>query len=529
MGGRACLVGHTSFYYGAGASASLKGCAALGKLPLVPITALLRGGVVSRESTRPARVAERPQRLVSNGRFRRRRLRLLLVAICAAGLAQCRPESPRFNLLLFVADTLRADALSCYGGSAHTPHICALAERGALFEAAYANAPWTPPSAVSIFTGNYPTAYAVLDPGGDSHASFWVSDAEVLLAEALQAHGYDVRIASGSVNVTNTNALQGFERLPEPTRPIDPGLAGVVKSGQYLQAHDGRPFFLLEWVMDPHAPYEARGALERLEVDRSRLHQPLDFYTRLGHQLPLPMRDYAPRMADYELDVLRRLYLAEVERVDEKVGNLMRALDAAGLRETSYVVFTSDHGEGFGEHGEFLHGVSFYNEVVRVPLIMAGPGIARERRVRTPVSLVDLMPTLRDVLKVACLHDPQGRSLLPLLRGPGGGEAPSHVHYLASPTRLTRGIDALVDGNHKLIAKLNGSAELYDVSDDPGELRDLAAERPRVASRMRADLERIRGEKDERRRQNFAHQTEQDRLKVHDRTLEGLQELGYVE
>ena len=110
--------------------------------------------------------------------------RLTLAALCAVSLVQCRPACPRTNLLLIVTDTLRADALACYGGSAHTPNICGLAERGVLFEVAYANAPWTPPSAASIFTGNYPTAYANLSSGPSYAPSFWVSDEEVPLGEA---------------------------------------------------------------------------------------------------------------------------------------------------------------------------------------------------------------------------------------------------------------------------------------------------------------------------------------------------------
>ncbi len=162
---------------------------------------------------------------------------------------------------------------------------------------------------------------------------------------------------------------------------------------------------------------------------------------------------------------------------------------------------------------------------------MAGPEIAPGTRVSMPVSLVDLMPTLRDLLAVDCLNDPQGRSLRPLLRG-GAGTAtdePGHAHYLASPDKLIRGMDAVVDQNYKLIAMMNGRVALYDRSEDPGELRDLADERPDVVSRMRAELGRIRGEKDARRGQNFAFRTEEDRLEVHERSLRGLRELGYVE
>lgn len=457
--------------------------------------------------------------------------RLLLATLCALGLVQCRPGPSGSNLLLIVTDTLRADALACYGGSARTPHICGLAERGVLFEVAYANAPWTPPSAVSIFTGNYPTAYANLSSGKTYVPSFWVSDEEFLLGEALRERGYDVGFGSISPLVTNANVLQGFEVLSQPPDPVDPALSGVAKTGEYLRNHDGTPFFLLEWFMDPHAPYEAEGVLEALDVDPGQLSQPLRFYSTLGHQVEPRMREHAPEMSEYEIDVLRRLYFAEVERIDEKVGNLLRALDDAGLRKSTYVVFTADHGEGFGEHGTFLHGVSFHDELTRVPWIMAGPEIAPGTRVSRPVSLVDLMPTLSDLLAADCLNEPQGRSLRPLLGGEAGaatGES-DHVHYLASADKLIRGIDAVVDENYKLIAMLNGRVALFDRSDDPGELRDVADQRTEVVSRMRAELGRIRGEKDERRRRNFAHRTEEDKLEVHERTLQGLRALGYVE
>ena len=103
------------------------------------------------------------------------------------------------------------------------------------------------------------------------------------------------------------------------------------------------------------------------------------------------------------------------------------------------------------------------------------------------------------------------------------------MHYLASPNKPTAGIDALVDRKHKLIARLNGEAELYDLARDPRELRDVAAERPGVVSRMRGALEEIRRENESRRLRNFAMQTEEERLDSHDRALEGLRELGYIE
>lgn len=451
----------------------------------------------------------------------------LIATLVVAALVSCSSTQPA-NILLVITDTLRADALACYGGGARTPHICGLAETGVLFERAYANGPWTPPSAVSIFTGNSATAYANVESGAAEH-SFWVSDEEFLLAEGLRERGYDVLFQSKSPVMSEPNTLQGFEPAPEPTRPMGVRLAGVDGLAHYLWNHDGTPFYLLGWIMDPHAPYHPRRALSSFEVDRARLPRPLPFYTRLGHGTPPRVRDHAPSMSGYELEVLHRLYLAEVETVDEKVGGLLRALDAAGVRENTYIVFTSDHGEGFDEHGIFLHGRSFYDELVHIPLIVAGPGVARGRRVQTPVSLVDLMPTLADLLALDCLNDPQGSSLRALLREEGVGDRPERVHYLASSTVPTRGVDAVVAGSYKLISLPAGTVELYDLSQDPGEQRNVAAERPELVTRLLAHRDRFRSENDARRRRNFALQPKQDRLKVHEQTLKELRGLGYVE
>jgi arylsulfatase A-like enzyme len=233
------------------------------------------------------------------------------------------------------------------------------------------------------------------------------------------------------------------------------------------------------------------------------------------------------RLSPAEVAFLRELYRREVESVDERVGHLLRALELSGRTDQTFVVFTSDHGEGFGEHGRFLHGNSFYDELVAVPLLIAGPGVAGPLRVPDAVSLVDVMPTLRELLDVECLRpDVRGQSLAPLLAGVR--DAAWRPSYLVNHSLRHRG-DALVDGRHKLIAGPGRPLELYDLERDPAERHDLAARRPEVAARMAQQLRRLRRENEARRERKRALADDETLKQTSEETVEQLRALGYVE
>ncbi|MEE9608331.1 MAG: sulfatase [Myxococcota bacterium] len=456
---------------------------------------------------------------------------------------------PRPNLLIVVSDTLRADALDCTDDAARTPQLCGLAERGVFFERAYSNGPWTLPSSVSMFTGNVASAYLQRADAPELPDDFlYIADRELLLAEALAAEGYDVVSFLETSIAAEPNTFQGFTQRETgpPNYPVREGLLPELRQSDpryrqmlgllhYLLVAGDRSFFALQWIHDPHAVYlPPQHLFEQLTIDASRLTYPIPHYLSLGHQEDADrgyrkLRDHQQELSEYDVEFLEALYLKEVESVDERVGYVLDALERSGLAERTFVVFTSDHGEAFGEHGHFLHGGVFYEELVRVPLIIAGPGLPRGRRVEQAVSHVDLMPTLRDLMGVECLGDPQGASFEALLRGERDPAA-ARRQYLVDPTSRLEQRDALVEGGWKLIAFRDGRRlELYDLRGDPGERHDVAAAHPELAARMQAEIARLRTDSELRRERNRQLTNEDQLRRAGEETRAHLRALGYLD
>jgi arylsulfatase A-like enzyme len=182
--------------------------------------------------------------------------------------------------------------------------------------------------------------------------------------------------------------------------------------------------------------------------------------------------------SDEEARLLRELYLGEVESIDGRVGNIIRAVKHMGRLEDTYFVFTSDHGEAFREHGRFVHGgPGFYRELIHVPLIVAGPDLAEGQEIGRMVSHVQLIPTIRTLLDLA-----PGRGLpAPSLVDPAGG-----MHGDSRPLYFSGTSDscyAVLDGDWKLM--VNGSdLRLFNLFGDPGELTDVFHNFPGVAARL---------------------------------------------
>lgn len=468
--------------------------------------------------------------------------------------AGCRPPLPT-GVLLLVSDTFRADAIRCDTVPPKTPHLCALADRGATFEQAYSAAPWTIPSAVSILTGRHPTVFSRIAIDSDAkvedrNAVFYVRDEDRLLSETLRERGFSMAAMIENELMLPANVLRGFDRVPRSQlysmRRIAtkrgprgelwsrlPSYRAALSSVKFLEGVGADPFMLFYWIMDPHAEYQAPShLLEPARASARGLAQPLSFYSGLGHKHDPPrgrrkLRDHIDSLDPAERRLLAILYAAEVRSVDERIGAVLAALDSSGRSGDTLVVFTSDHGEGFGEHGLFLHANSLYNELMRVPLLLAGPGIPAGVRIEAPVSHVDLVPTLRDVLGLEPDPRTHGRTLRPLWSGesePAGLRTP----YLVSPVRL-RGQEGLVEAPFKLIRRDEGSVELYDLRDDPAERRNVAARHPEIVARLTTRLDRLRAENETQRSENFRAADEVDLDRVTRDTEERLRAIGYIE
>jgi arylsulfatase A-like enzyme len=423
---------------------------------------------------------------------------VMLLAACSSNRGAA---DQRHNVIIIISDALRQDVLGCYGGEARTPNIDRLARDGVLFENAYANAPWTVPSSVSMLTGNYATSYGYSPCSGT--IQIHVPAREIQLAEALREAGYTTLAKVDNMNGSIHNNLQGFELLPdgreftqvatEQTREniarivghdvnhIPYSHLGVVLT-HLLEMREDQPFFALYWMFDPHEPYAPIARFkERVDWDISQLPNPPGFY----EQPRLRMKG----LLEVEREYMRRRYVVEVESVDERVGFIVKVLRHRKLLDSTYIVFASDHGELFGEHGLFGHHGYFYEVSTRVPLIVAGPQIMKGKRQSTPVSLVDLMPTLSDLLGAVHDQDMQGQSLQPLLTGETNEVRSVYFETVKKrPDSDAPHVAGLLKNGFKLVLLGSGGFELYNLRDDREETLNAIDRYPDVADTLRAIL-----------------------------------------
>ncbi len=353
---------------------------------------------------------------------------------------------PRANLLVVTVDTLRADRLT----DGVMPQLAAFARRSHVFQTAYAHAPLTLPSHASLFTGLLPPAHGVRGNGG-----FRLADAQVTLAERLKLAGYQTGAFVGAFVLDPRFGLaQGFDTY----RAVDDGRAFAAdfafserRADAVLRDADawlqpaiaaGQPWHAWIHLFDPHAPYDAPGG---------------------------PAGSYDD----------------EVRYVDTQLGPFLARLQASGALERTVVVVTADHGESLGAHGESTHGLFVYDATVRVPLVIAGPGIGAAT-VTGPVGHIDLVPTVLDTLGLPADPALPGRSL----RAGDRGGRPVYVEamegWLSAGAAPARGI---VDGGTKFISV--PETELYDLAADPNELRNIHATGDPRARLLAAVLTRL--------------------------------------
>ena len=370
------------------------------------------------------------------------------------------PTAGRPNVLLITIDTLRADRLGCYGDrDAVTPVLDALAAGGVRFLDAVAHVPLTLPSHATILTGVTPLKHGVRD-----NAGFVLGPSLRTLAEQFGAGGYETAaFVSGFPVHRRFGLARGFEtyddRFPQgsdPARPpyverrADQTMAAATAWLARRSGEDRRPFFIWLHLFDPHAPYD-------------------------------PPEPYRSRFS-------ARPYDGEVAFTDAQIGVLLDQLARADLRDQTLILATSDHGEGLGEHGEPTHGLFIYDSTIRVPLILAGPGIPKGRIAASLARGIDIAPTLLDLAHVAALAEAEGRSLRPAWTGPAPAEQPAYIESLFG--RLSFGWAPLYGWRDRQLMFIDAPRpELYDVQVDPGQLHDLSGTRTADAGRYRRVIE----------------------------------------
>ncbi|MFL6198050.1 MAG: sulfatase [Thermoanaerobaculia bacterium] len=429
---------------------------------------------------------------------------VLLAAVNAVAWWSCdRGPKPRLNVLLITIDTLRADHLGAYGYARPTsPNIDRLAREGVLFRRAQAQWPKTSPSFASLLSSTYGHTNGLIRTTAQR-----MPDRFLLLAELLKAGRYDTSAAVANVNLSRLfNFDQGFDKYVEIwLEGQDHRLRTelVTRHGLDLleRASRRRPFFLWLHYLDPHARYEPPPRFNEMFVG--------DRHFDPARRAPLndaveddvggiPARSNLGREDRIAYYVAQ--YDAEIRYVDEQVGLLLKDLEERGLAGETLVVLTADHGESLGDHNYFFeHGRLPYEDCVRVPLILRGPGTgAPGRVVRSPVELIDVLPTLLDLTGLPAAPQAEGKSLRRLLEEDrvGGArwayaftESGYAKDYQRSITTERYKLIWVPDREDRRIMR-GREFELYDLDADPGETRNLIDERPKVAVLLEAQLRR---------------------------------------
>jgi choline-sulfatase len=421
--------------------------------------------------------------------------------------------STRRNVLLIMADQLAASWLPAYGRAmVHAPNLTALAREGLTFEHAYCTSPLCAPSRSAILTGRLASRIGVFDNAAELAAS------TPTVAHHLRAAGYHTCLV-GKMHFVGPDQLHGFEerltpdiypagldwipdwRAPAAERqPWYHTMAGVLRPGvceaslqtdyddevafravrklfDLARYRRDEPFFLVASFTNPHDPWE----IGRRYWDLYR-REALDPPTVAP--IPSPSADPHTRrlqemygaaqldLTDEQVLTARHGYCAAISYLDERVGEVLAALDEAGLTESTLVVFTADHGEMLGERG-LWYKMNFFEPSIRVPLVVRAPGARGARRVADPVSLVDLAPTLIELAGDREGSGMDGASLLAYVDGrPPQAQRDVAGEYLAegvaAPLVMVR------RGRFKLVCCDDDPDQLYDLEADPHELVNLA-------------------------------------------------------
>jgi arylsulfatase A-like enzyme len=399
--------------------------------------------------------------------------RAAVAPLVALALSTCASRAPAIeNVILISIDTLRPDRLGAYGGERGlTPALDGLAARGAVFEQAIAQAPWTIPSHASFLTSEYPSALGVgpyRDPGK-------LSPAALTLAEAFREHGFATAAITGGYVSRVLGFEQGFDAFHETLdEPVFASTRAYAE--RWLDQRDPkRPFFLFLHTFEVHQ-YRPPADL------RERLVTPYDGPLRQVERVSAFVQDgetraHAAGFSQADWRYLADLYDACVASVDAEIGRLLATLAERGLLEQTLVVVTSDHGEEFGEHGGSGHGYTLYDENLRVPLVLGHRSLAA-RRVPEQVRLLDLAPTLVELAGLSAPPSWRGQSLVPLLEGAALAPLPAFSEHAHRP------LLALREAGAKLIVDPSGARTLFDLARDPAERADVAGRDPEREQRL---------------------------------------------
>jgi len=458
------------------------------------------------------------------------------------------------NLVLIMADALRQDRLGMKGpgGRSLTPFLDSAGLTGTVFTNCIAASSWTLPSVAAFFTSRVPVV------AGQYYSEGFASDA-ITVTQALRSAGYDTlavvknpwlpaRTATGELLPTVITRgfdyydVRGFVMEPNPLFAqgigqekefvsFPPAEEAVDKAVSVLKARKGgdkRPFFLYLHLMNTHEPYSPSSAHRGLAdaappVEGIPDHLLFKVIRHRGKTRGAEMLsgEDAPIMAR-----AKALYDAATASTDAAVARLAEYLEGVGAAEDTIFVFTADHGEEFGEHRWFGHAVTLYQEVLRVPLVMWGAGVASGLRVDTASSAIDVAPEMLRVARLPELGSAEGEALA-AGAGLAAREAVSCTVFPALPQKLESVTVSLIDcEGRKVIRKRRADApdkaelEVFDLNADPGETTNVAAGSAEAAASITKRMDQYAA--------NAARRPSVPALTLDDEARKQLKSVGYL-
>lgn len=425
----------------------------------------------------------------------------------------------RLNVILITIDALRADFVGFLDDHHRdrkqnlTPNLDKLAENSTIFTNAIAHAPYTSASFPALFTSKYPSVASSFVSKRISVANypFAVLKAEYpTIAEILRQYGYTTGGFHSSPWLVRTFRYdRGFDTFDDTmylsnTNPIlkkvpltKHDLIHIIGKQSYLAANDinrkvipwlervAKPFFLWIHYMDTHGPYQSKRGFAYLNKLRAEL-------------LWYKATRFPDKVSRKERKALISWYKEEITYLDEHLGMLFRVLENLNLYQNILIIITSDHGEAFYERRMFSHPRLLYDELIRVPLIIKFPDIKEKKVISHPVGLMDILPTIVDILNFR-LDGGQfnGNSLMPLIEKDCSDNLPNYVISDAAPEKENKHVSLRTTKWKYIMNEEEGKHELYNLDRDPNEQINLIDKVPNIteafASKLKAVLPKVKG------------------------------------
>ncbi len=435
------------------------------------------------------------------------------------------------NILLITIDSLRADAIKCINHSSKisTPNFDELAKKSVFFTNAISAGSYTTTSVPSILTGEYPSSLPLIKgklyghptPEGNSKIAKILKRKDYKTSAfhsnplLSRIFGYkdgfdsfydDLFLKSFPLSGSLKWFLNRIRRLIRPV-PYLPASKLNKKAIKWLKKTSS-PWFLWLHYMDPHGPYQIHQGfpfLNRIKAER---------VWRKAHKTP-------EKLTQREKEQLKEGYRKEVEYTDKQIGKLLDKLKKENKLKETIIIVTADHGEGFGDHGFYSHPHYLYDELLRVPLFVSTPGIEK-KIVSSPVSLVNLVPTILELANLKSNESFDGKSLSPLIKK---GDKNCLQEYIISESEFDPFIGTIRGKKWKFIK--NGKEdkeELYNLKKDPREKRNLLKENPEIAKKLRQKLkDHVNSSSQKREKDQSSDQEMNQEIK------DKLRSLGYID